>query len=65
MSIGIWARYRNNAPEKIDTASNESSALYLLGEYRLAYGANPGQPHANDWKLWIGRRKDEPKGDES
>ena len=47
----IWGRYKDGKPEKIDTCS-KSDAGRMLGEYRLAFG--------NDWKLWAGRKKDEP-----
>lgn len=49
--IGIWGKYRGEI-ERIDQASNEKEAQYLVGEYRLAFG--------KDWKIWSGRKKDEP-----
>jgi len=56
----IWGKYKNLKPEKIDTIPTHD-VQRMLHEYRLAYGAFPGSPHAKSWKLWIGRRKDEPK----
>lgn len=58
--IEIWGRYKSHRPEKIDTAKNEDEAAYLLYEYKLAYGALPGQINHGFWKLWTGLRKDEP-----
>jgi hypothetical protein len=46
----IWGKYKGNV-ERIDSCSN-SEVGYLLGEYRLAFGAQ--------WVLWAGRKKDEP-----
>lgn len=51
-SIKIWGRYQNNDPEVIDQTGRKDID-YLLGEYRLAFG--------RDWKLWAGRKKDEPQ----
>jgi hypothetical protein len=54
----IWARYRNaKKVEKVDDRDSEE----LLQEYRRRFGALEGQPDANDWKLWRGRQKDEPR----
>lgn len=50
MSINIWGRYKRNKPEIIDTAESMKDAVYMVGEYRLAYG--------QDWLVWHGRRKD-------
>lgn len=50
--ITIWGRYKNGKPEVIDHATGKKDAAYLLGEYQLAFGP--------DWKLWAGRRIDEP-----
>jgi hypothetical protein len=47
----IWGRYKGGDAEKIDTCS-KSEASSMLGEYRMAFGS--------DWKLWAGRKKDEP-----
>lgn len=55
----IWGRYRDHPVERIDWAETRAKAEYLLHEYRLAYGALPGQPFEKDWKLWIGRKADE------
>jgi hypothetical protein len=30
--------YKGCRPEVVDTASDEGEAIYLLGEYRIAYG---------------------------
>jgi len=49
----IWGRYvPNDTVEKIDQASSQKDADYLAGEYRMAFG--------RDWKIWAGRKKDEP-----
>lgn len=44
----IWGRY-NNTVEVVDRADS----AYLLAEYQMAFGPR--------WKLWRGRKKDEPK----
>lgn len=51
----IWGRYLNKQPEKIDDIPKHD-VQRCLHEYMMAFG--------KDWKLWIGRRKDEPKNDE-
>jgi hypothetical protein len=40
----IMGKYQGKT-EEIDSAETRSEADYLLGEYRLAYGAG--------WKLWV------------
>ena len=50
MPINIWGRYKRAAPEIIDTAESMKDAVYMVGEYRIAYG--------QDWLVWHGRRKD-------
>jgi len=54
VSISIWGQLEGRPPEKIDQASSESSAAYLLGEYRLAFG--------KQWTLWTGRKDQKPQG---
>ena len=39
----IYGRY-NGQVETIDTADTKSEAMYMVGEYRMAYGA--------DWVIW-------------
>jgi hypothetical protein len=56
----IWGKYGNQTPEKIDTAPKHD-AQRMLREYNLAFGCFRGGPHEKKWKLWLGRRKDEPK----
>jgi len=56
----IWGRYQNKEPELIDTCS-KSEAEYMLYNYLMAFGALPGQHAHKDWKLWLGRKKDEPR----
>lgn len=56
----IWGRYRNNPPEKIDNIPKHDVQRCLY-EYMMAFGALPGQHAHKDWKLWTGRRKDEPR----
>lgn len=46
--MAIWGRYCDHQPEKVD----EGDSLYLLREYRMAFG--------REWKLWRGRLSDEP-----
>jgi hypothetical protein len=41
----IMGSYKGTGAEEIDTANDRATADYLLGEYRLAYGAG--------WSLWI------------
>jgi hypothetical protein len=59
MRMIIWGRYKNNPPEKIDDIPKHD-VNRCLHEYKMAFGAYPGQHAHKDWKLWIGRRKDEP-----
>ena len=47
--INIWGQYKNHKPEKIDSASKKSEALYLAREYQMAYGS--------DWRVWAGTRE--------
>ena len=54
--IEIKARYRGARVEVIDTAEDEQEADYLLENYRLAFGAVPGQPNAGDWQIWAARK---------
>ncbi len=49
MRYAIMGAYRGER-EEIDSADTIESARYLLGEYRMAYGA--------DWRLWIRRERD-------
>lgn len=52
--INIWGRLKGQRnPEIIDRAVSVRDASYLLGEYQLAFGKS--------WKIWIGRKIDEPK----
>jgi len=53
MTISIWGRYKDRAPEVIDRAASRMDAAYLVGEYVLAFG--------KDWKIWSGRKDEEPK----
>lgn len=50
--VTIWGKLKGHKPEKIDQCEKRS-ALYLVGEYQLAFG--------KDWIIWAGRKKDEPK----
>jgi hypothetical protein len=36
----IWAEWKSGKHEKVDSAESEAEALYLLQEYRIAYGAS-------------------------
>jgi hypothetical protein len=42
--LKIMGRY-NGVTEELDTAKDQQEAEYLLGEYRLAFGAG--------WTIWI------------
>jgi hypothetical protein len=55
----IWGRYENKPPEKIDDIPKRE-VNRMLYEYKMAFAALPGQHSHDKWKLWIGRRKDEP-----
>jgi hypothetical protein len=48
----IWGKYKNKPIEKIDQASNQRDADYLVGEYRLAFG--------RDWIIWAGKKNEMP-----
>lgn len=50
----IWAKWKNGSVECVDTASSESEAIYLVGEYRMAYG----DAAKNVW-MQEGKNKDE------
>lgn len=43
MTIKIMGRYQG-ITEELDTANNESSAEYLINEYRMAFGS--------EWHIW-------------
>jgi hypothetical protein len=60
MTISIWYRYKGKEAERIDTASNEREASYLVGEYTIAYGCRPGQVNNQKCVVWAGRKKDDP-----
>ena len=51
MTIAIWGKYQGKV-ERIDTASSQRDASYLVNEYQLAYG--------RDWTVWAGLKRDEP-----
>lgn len=40
----IFGSYQGSSKEAIDTADDEKTAEYLVGEYKLAYGSN--------WNIW-------------
>lgn len=61
MSISIWYKRENSKPEKIDEANTINQALYLAGEYCIAFGVYRGQHRYGKDKVWAGRRIDEPK----
>jgi hypothetical protein len=44
----IYGKY-NGEVEEIDEADDLKTAQYLVGEYRLAFGA--------DWKIWHQRKR--------
>ena len=56
MGVSIWGKYRGNV-EKIDESSRDNGAAFLVREYQMAFG--------KDWKIWAGRKKDEPHDRES
>lgn len=45
MRFRIMGQYNSRPQEELDTAETESGAKYLMGEYRLAFGAG--------WRIWI------------
>jgi len=59
----IWGKYEGHKPEKIDDIPKHD-VQRCLHEYKLAYGALPGQRFHKAWKLWLGRMKDEPSNRE-
>ena len=44
----IWGKYQGEK-EEIDTADDVTTAKYLVGEYRMAYGAG--------WSIWYTRTR--------
>jgi hypothetical protein len=54
MTIVIWGKYQNEAPEEIDETENKAGALFLVQQYRVAYGP--------DWKIWAAGQHRRKKG---
>lgn len=53
MGKKIWGRPKNGEAEVIDeTHRGSDSAEYLVAQYQMAF---------RDWKIWAGRKKDEPR----
>ncbi len=48
--FAIWGQYQGGEAEEIDTAADRKEARYLIGEYRLAFGAG--------WVLWMQRERE-------
>jgi hypothetical protein len=48
-TINIYGKYRGKV-EKIDSATSQRDAAYLVGEYRMAYGSQ--------WQVWAGKKTD-------
>jgi hypothetical protein len=47
-AINIWGKYKDKEIEKIDSASSQSAASYLVREYKMAFGG--------DWVIWAGKK---------
>jgi len=45
MKFIIWARYKGQKREQIDTATNRQEADYLRTEYKLVFGT--------DFQVWF------------
>lgn len=60
MAISIWFRYEGKKPEKIDSASTQREADFLVGEYTMAFGCGYRQDRHGKDKVWAGRRDQEP-----
>ena len=56
----IWFKHENGKPEVVDEVSSRE-ANGMLYEYMIAFGCLPGQHRYGKDKLWVGRKKDEPK----
>lgn len=56
----IWFRAEGREPERVETCAKKDAG-YLVREYRLAFGLNPGQHRHGKDKLWAGKKTDEPK----
>lgn len=56
----IWGKYENQPIERIDTCA-QKDVDYTLYNYKLAFGALPGQHAYGKWKLWAGLKRDCPK----
>lgn len=53
MAVNIWVKYHQNGKiEKIDTATDQRDARYLVGEYALVY--------RNSGIVWAGLKRDCP-----
>lgn len=57
----IWGRYENQPIERIDSCAKKD-VDYMLYNYKLAFGALPGQCAYGRWCIWAGLKRDCPKG---
>lgn len=61
--MNIWYRAKGREPEIIDTTSR-ADASYMMHEYAMTFGLLCGQHRHGKDKLWLGRKKDEPREEE-
>lgn len=52
----IWGKLEDQAVERIDCFSSMGEAQRMLYEYKMSFGALPGQHMHRKWKLWIGKK---------
>lgn len=57
----IWGKYENQPIEKIDEFGSQGEAARMLYEYRMSFGALPGQHAHAKWKLWVGKKTECPQ----
>lgn len=58
----IWGKLDDRVVERIDSFDSAREAAAMLREYKLAFGALPGQRMYGRWKLWIGKKYPLPDG---
>lgn len=52
----IWGKYEDKAVERVDSFDSQREAMAMLYEYKMAFGALPGQHAHKKWKLWVGKK---------
>ena len=50
--MNIWVQLKNTEPEKVEENVAKADIVYLVGEYRMAYGS--------DFSVWAGLKRDAP-----